>query len=196
MTQSKKLYVLDTNVLLYDPLILDTFRHGQIGIPIVVLEELDNLKSESTERGRNARQFSRQLDALRLTGSLCEGVKIPSGQTLKIIFLPTVSFSPDVPNTNDNRIILGCKSMQDSGHDIVFISKDINARIKADVLGLNTEDYINEKLGQYDLYKGWTEVDVPAKDLLADKPKILDDILEEKKILQNEFVLLSSGNNQ
>ena len=195
MTQSKKLYVLDTNVLLYDPLILDTFRHGQIGIPIVVLEELDNLKSESTERGRNARQFSRQLDSLRLTGSLCDGVKIPSGQTLKIIFLPNVSFSPDVPNTNDNRIILGCKSMQDSGVDIVFVSKDINARIKADVLGLKTEDYINEKLGQYDLYKGWTEVDVPAKDLLADKPKILDDILEEKKILINEFVLLSSGNN-
>ena len=195
MTQSR-LYILDTNVLLYDPLLLDTFKYGDIGIPITVLEELDNLKSETTERGRNARQFSRQLDALRSAGSLHEGVRIKSGVKLKVLFLPPITFHDDVPNTADNRIILGCKSLQDSGVDIVFVSKDINARIKADVIGLRTEDYINEKLGHLDLYKGWTAIDVPSKDLLKDKPSVLDEIINEKELLRNEFVLLHSGSNQ
>ena len=194
MTHSK-LYILDTNVLLYDPLILETFNHGPIGIPITVLEELDHLKSENTERGRNARQFSRQLDSLRSKGSLSEGVTIKSGVTLKVLFLPAVNFNSNIPDNADNRIILGCKSLKDNGTDVTFVSKDINARIKSDVIGLKTEDYINEKLGKHDLYKGWISLEVPAKDLLQDKPKALDEAMHEKSLLLNEFVILHSDNN-
>ena len=81
-----KNYILDTNVLLHDPNSLLSFHENGVLIPIEVIEEIDRFKRESSELGQNARQVSRMLDGFRGEGHLSEGVKLPTGGQLKIIF--------------------------------------------------------------------------------------------------------------
>src|SRR3954453_12244708 len=81
-----KNYILDTNVLLHDPNSLLSFEENSVIIPIEVIEEIDRFKRESTELGQNARSVSRMLDSFRGEGSLSEGVKLPTGGRLKIVF--------------------------------------------------------------------------------------------------------------
>ena len=80
----KKTFILDTNVLLHDVNSVYAFEDNDVVIPMVVIEELDNFKSEGDTRGKNARMVSRELDALREHGRLSEGVALPKGGTLKI----------------------------------------------------------------------------------------------------------------
>src|SRR5258708_19929694 len=80
----KKNYVLDTNVLLHDPQAIFRFEDNSVIIPIYVIEEVDQFKRESTERGRNARSIARLLDGLRGRGSLASGVPLDTGGSLKI----------------------------------------------------------------------------------------------------------------
>src|SRR5438309_5683702 len=82
----KKNYILDTNVLLHDPNSLLSFRENNVLLPIEVIEEIDRFKRESTELGQNARTVSRTLDGLRGKGRLSEGVALPNGGRLRIIF--------------------------------------------------------------------------------------------------------------
>src|SRR5438874_6381953 len=82
----KKSYILDTNVLLHDPNSLLSFEENTVLLPIEVIEEIDRFKRESTELGQNARAVSRMLDGLRGEGRLSEGVKLPNGGQLRIIF--------------------------------------------------------------------------------------------------------------
>ena len=81
-----KNYILDTNVLLHDPDSLLNFEENSVLLPIEVIEEIDRFKRESSELGQNARAVSRMLDGYRGTGSLSEGVKLPNGGMLKIVF--------------------------------------------------------------------------------------------------------------
>ncbi|HLB93949.1 MAG TPA: PIN domain-containing protein, partial [Candidatus Babeliales bacterium] len=82
-----KLYILDTNVLIHDPHAPFNFANVIVGIPIVVLEELDKFKSEMSDRGRSAREAARRLDGLRARGSLRDGVQLDHGGMIKILFL-------------------------------------------------------------------------------------------------------------
>src|SRR5579863_435653 len=91
MPANKKIFVLDTNVLIHDPKSLFSFVGAQVGIPAVVLEELDQFKSEGTERGRNTRETIRQLDHLREKGSLKDGVPLDNGGTLKVLFFDGIA---------------------------------------------------------------------------------------------------------
>src|SRR5271168_5294418 len=86
MPTNKKIFVLDTNVLIHDPKALFSFTGAHVDIPATVLEELDQFKGEGTERGRNARETIRMLDQLREKGSLREGVPLDDGGILQIIF--------------------------------------------------------------------------------------------------------------
>ena len=81
-----KNYILDTNVLLHDPNCILSFEENTVLIPIEVIEEIDRFKRESTERGANARTISRTLDGLRIQGRLSEGVGLPNGGRLRIVF--------------------------------------------------------------------------------------------------------------
>ena len=78
MTQMKN-FILDTNVLLYDPQALFKFDENNLIIPITVIEEIDRFKKDMNETGRNARQVSRFIDEFRKRGSLAEGVKLENG---------------------------------------------------------------------------------------------------------------------
>ncbi len=147
-----KNYILDTNVLLHDPNSLLTFKENHVLIPIEVIEEIDRFKRESTELGQNARTVSRMLDSYRADGRLSEGVALPNGGRLRIIFNQTKAKLRNGQNaiaghnSVDRRIIALALSVQRSAPKIptILVTKDINLRIKADALGLPAEDYESE----------------------------------------------------
>jgi PhoH-like ATPase len=157
MKNSKKTFVLDTNVLLHTPFALFTFDDNTIVIPEVVLEELDKFKKDNSELGANARQVARIIDTLREKGSLNKGIKLDNGGTLRIEMNFQDVKLPEswVGNVNDNRILKVCKGLLEKGENVFLISKDVFARIKADVLGITSQDFFNEQAPLYDdQYKG------------------------------------------
>lgn len=192
---AKKNFLLDTNVLLHDPQSIFNFEGAEVGIPSVVLEEVDNFKREGTDRGRNARQVIRELDVLRQKGSLREGVKLDNGGTIRIVFLEAsdVTTIPFRMKVEDNEILLTAYSLKKQGYDVRFISKDLNARVKADALGIQSEDYLREYVSQDQFYTGWKRFQVPSVQLKQDVPKALEDA--EKSFEINEFALVESQNN-
>jgi len=159
----KKTFVLDTNVLLHDPQALFRFEDNDLIIPMTVIEELDRFKKELSETGRNARQFSRIIDGLRAKAKLVEGVELETGGRLRVD-LYTEEHRKCLPpelrtDQGDNRILavaLDVKSRSNS--PVVFVTKDINLRIKADVVGLTAEDYESDKVSLDELYSGTAEV--------------------------------------
>lgn len=197
MPTHKKIFVLDTNVLIHDPKSLFSFTGAHVGIPAVVLEELDQFKGEGTERGRNSREVIRNLDQLRTEGSLRDGVKIPDGGIIQILFYDDsiLKKTPIVMSAGDNEILLTALSIQEQGYEVTFISKDLNARVKADALGLKTEDYTKEHISEEEFYQGWVKISVPAVELKREFPTQLTQLAKDKVIMQNEFVLVESNNN-
>jgi PhoH-like ATPase len=193
---SIKHFVLDTNVLLHNPNALFMFTDNEVVIPFDVIEELDKFKASTDDLGRNARTVIRHLDGLRATGNISEGVAIPqTGGRLRIILEEDQQLCPGLTaNTPDNRIICCALHLQQQGQKVVFITKDINARIKSDALGLITEDFEAQKVDFDHLYTGWREAVVPAKlidRLFSDKQAKLD----LPDLYANEFVLLKDEND-
>ncbi len=156
-----KNYVLDTNVILHDPNSLLNFKTNCVLIPIEVIEEIDRFKRESSELGQNARTFSRTLDTLRKEGHLNQGVKLPNGGKLRVIFREANGNGHAVfgNSTVDNRIVTLALEVQKSSPQTktILVSKDINLRIKADALGLEAEDYETDRVYLTDLYTGMIE---------------------------------------
>ena len=199
---SEKIYVLDTNVLVHDPQSIFAFKEWPIAIPIVVLEELDRFKRENTERGRNAREVNRILDNLRTLGSLRDGVALPSGGMLSVIFPDDKSFQKTslkedsfTEENVDNTILQMASSLKKLGNNVTFISKDVNARVKADVIGVNAEDYRKGRVDKEHFFRGWIVVKVPAVQLKREFPEILQELAKEKKVIPNQFVLVESNHN-
>ncbi|MFZ5520761.1 MAG: PhoH family protein [Pseudomonadota bacterium] len=163
-----KLFVLDTNVLMHDPMSLFRFEEHDVYLPMITLEELDNHKKGMSEVARNARQVSRELDALASDGTLGAAEGIPLAKTGhrdargKLFFQTTllnVQLPPGLPQGKaDNQILGVVQSLRESlkDRDVVLVSKDINMRIKARALGLPAEDYYNDKVLDDDdlLYTG------------------------------------------
>ncbi|MCX7656355.1 MAG: PhoH family protein [Treponemataceae bacterium] len=158
-----KIFVLDTNIFIHFPEAIESFRNSEIAIPLVVLEELDKLKTYSDQRGKNAREAIRYLNRAIRGGDVRKGVKLDNGSILRVIFGGINHPPADLPlDTNDNRIILQAASLLSSGKMVFFVSKDINARVKATVLGLKAVDYEKQKVNAATLYEGIREVEVGA----------------------------------
>lgn len=157
----RRVYVLDTNVLLYDPNALRAYHGHDIVIPISVIEEIDRFKKDLNETGRNARTVSRFLDGLRAQGSLSKGVPLDHGGSVRVPFLDV---APDLPAdfgppSNDNRILATARTLcQDNGTgEVVLITRDTNLRIKADALGVAAEDYSQDRIDVDERFTGVTE---------------------------------------
>ena len=161
-----KLFVLDTNVLLHDPMCLFRFEEHDIFLPMIVLEELDGHKKGMTEVARNARQTSRSLDALAGTNGadISDGLRLDSTghrEAKGKLFFQTqalhYALPPSLPQGKaDNQILGVVESLRQqyitnrgetsvAAREVVLVSKDINMRVKARALGLNTDDYQNDK---------------------------------------------------
>jgi PhoH-like ATPase len=153
-----KLFVLDTNVLMHDPMCLFQFEEHDVYLPMIVLEELDSHKKGMTEVARNARQTSRSLDALAATPDTDMKQGLPLSGTGHIeaggkLFFQTqimdVSLPMSLPQGKADNQILGVVQALGKLHaprEVVLVSKDINMRVKARALGLAAEDYQNDKV--------------------------------------------------
>ena len=156
-TGPKKLFVLDTNVLLHDPTSLFRFEEHDIYLPMIVLEELDAHKKGMTEVARNGRQVSRSLDALVATSGadISAGIELnATGQRAAggCLFFQTSGLDYALPTSlpqskADNQILGVVQGLlkEHPKRDVVLVSKDINMRVKACALGLRAEDYQNDK---------------------------------------------------
>ena len=165
-----KIYVLDTNVLLQDPYSIFSFSDNDVVIPAVALEEVDSKKRYMDEIGRNARQISRLIDNLREAGKLHDKIPLENGGTIRIE-LNHRSFHElqeiFVEKTNDNRILAVAKNLsieeskKENGRTVILVSKDTLVRVKADAIGLMSEDFLSDRVVENeDLYTGFTDVQV------------------------------------
>ena len=197
-TGEPKYFVVDTNVLLHNPNSIFMFADNEVVIPFDVIEELDKFKAGSDELGRNARTVIRHLDSLRLSGNLSEGVFVAqTGGRVRVILEEDQQLTAGLThNTPDNRIISCALSLQRQSKRVVFITKDINARIKSDALGLLAEDFEAQKVDMDHLYTGWREVSIDSElidRIYGEKHLKLDpDFLLGKPLFANEFVLLKN----
>jgi len=195
----KKIFILDTNVILYDPQAIFKFPKSTIIIPIIAIEEIDTFKKEQNENGRHSRQFSRYIDTLRKKGNLSEGVKIKNGSTLRIDLNGKTQGTPLENllhfNTADSRI-LSTAYHETKNHPeavITLITKDINLRIKADIFNVKAKDYEADKVKFEEMYSGLIEIECEADliESLSSRKEV--SIKELSSLHPNQYVLLKNG---
>ncbi|TAE92381.1 MAG: PhoH family protein [Verrucomicrobia bacterium] len=211
-TQSVKNYVLDTNVLLHDPACLGRFKDNHICVPADVLAELDKFKSEQTERGANARKVHRMLmEMFAGSGPVTQGVPTDGGGSVRMVI-----YDPKICPKNTERLdqfhrifpdrermdhrILACVLLISQYNDapVILVTKDLNMHLKARAVGLNCEDYLNDKVHPEEIANYETkrvEVDLSEFQRFASSGE-LD--LEESRIANlsvNEYVLLDAGDH-
>lgn len=161
----KKVFLLDTNVLLHDPEAMLRFEDNDVVLPITVIEELDRFKKQPEMVGRNARHTSRLLDELRQTGNLTNGIPLAAGGTLKVVLCHRETLQK-LPvelegDKGDNAILaVGLELKELCQCPVILVSKDTNLRIKADALALVAQDYETDKVDIEELYSGNGEVTV------------------------------------
>jgi PhoH-like ATPase len=147
-----KIFVLDTNVLIHDPEAFLYFEDNEVILPITVIEELDKLKRGNGEIPYSARQTLRLIDSFRETGKLSSGVELPNGGSLRVAINEDTHLEKQ---SNDNRIISTAFSLaihENNTKSVILVSKDTSVRIKADSLGLETQDYLKDKTTIFQKY--------------------------------------------
>jgi PhoH-like ATPase len=197
---AKKIFVLDTNVLLHDPKCFERFEDNDVYISIVVIEEVDKFKKDMNEIGRNARYVSRFLDALRAKGRLDEGVSLGEGKGKVFVCLSrdAVELGIDVGNKADNEILKVAHKLnqEQKNTKVIFITKDTNLRIKASALGIEAENYKNDKVELSELYTGEKEVYVSGNIIANLYAKGELNLIEEVgKPRPNQFITLINSEN-
>ena len=170
----KKIYVLDTNVLIQAPHALKCFDDNEVVLPLVVLEELDTHKRDEGERGANVREAIRILEQLRGQGDLVAGVELDNGGLLRVEKnFKDVELPKDMSEyKSDNRILKVCKGLKESNKEqVILVTKDILMRIKAQLLNIKSEDFTTEQVaGGGEQYSGRIDVFAP-EDLFKDFKK-------------------------
>jgi len=201
----KKNYVLDTNILLHDPRAIFKFEDNNVIIPIFCIEEVDQFKREGSERGRNARTIARLLDQLREEGgSLSAGVQLESGGTLRVA---VPASRPELPSAIDKTAMDAAILQtafdireQSSGAPTIFVTMDTNLRIRADALGMVSENYENMRVESEQLDTGVFELEVDSGEVdaffqegrLAMKPPSDD---HHRPLAPNVCILLRDRSN-
>jgi PhoH-like ATPase len=204
MKVKKKIFVLDTNVLLHDHLCIYNFQEHDVVIPITVLEELDKLKKGNDQINYNAREFTRELD--RLSGDHLFNGGVSLGTGLGNLSIETGKpFSKEIStsfpeNTPDHRILAIAEYVKNKNVDrqVALISKDINLRMKAKSIGILAEDYQNDKVRNIDeLNKNIISIENLNNDLISRLYEKLDGVpIEEFKLKQepqgHQYFILKS----
>jgi len=212
-----KTFVLDTNVLLHSSASIECFKDNDVVIPMAVIEELDKFKKNSDELGRNARRVIRHLDRLREEFPGCAGDperglplnSINASTSGKLFIFSAGAIDNGKENeadrvfdndllldSPDNRILRVACFLRDLGRRVIFISKDINLRLKADALGLPVMDFERQKVKDYDRYTGFSEYTVEPQmiDEAYQKHELSGDKFPE--VMTNGFIRLTSGRDE
>lgn len=167
----KKTFIIDTNVLLHDPDALTSFEDSYIVIPLAVLEELDSaVKKSRDEIAKNARTVLRYLGSLKKIGKgdLHQGVELPNGSRLRIQLEIKTDYSPSFALSLSNinyRILMAAFLLKERGERTIFVSKDLTMRVKAEALGLQAEDYENQKYAYETLYRGIRKIETSKRNI-------------------------------
>jgi PhoH-like ATPase len=201
----KKIYVLDTNVLLQDPQAIFSFQDNEVVIPAVVLEEVDSKKRYMDEIGRNARHVSKLIDNLRQEGKLHEKIPLYTGGSLRIE-LNHRSFQElqeiFVEKTNDNRILAVAKNLsleeeaKENGKSVILVSKDTLVRVKADALGLQAEDFLSDRVVEVnDIYTGFNElyIDKEFVNKFYEKGELTLTDITRQRFYSHEFIIMKDA---
>lgn len=186
----KKYFVLDTNVLLHNSESINSFADNFVVLPMTVIEELDHFKTHNDELGRNARKVIRNLDNLRTRGSLSKGVLMDHGGMLMIESEKNLRTDTGIDlSIPDNRILAVAYNLNVSGNRVIFVSKDINARLKADAMDIDVMDFEKQKVNIEELYTGHRQLKIKGS-LIDEFAK--GDVLtvDGQEFQRNEFVLL------
>ncbi|MGI9013339.1 MAG: PhoH family protein [Phycisphaerales bacterium] len=174
-SRDSKSFVLDTNVLLHNPDSIFKFQEHEVVIPLAVIEELDSLKHINDERGRSARDVIRNIDRLRSQGHLAEGVVWnTSGGTIRVAVNGAAVPANFDQNKPANHIIAVANALHESGRRTVFVSNDMNSRVKCDTLGIIAEEFLHEKIDTARQYRGWDEVTLPGQ--------LIDELYDERQL--------------
>jgi PhoH-like ATPase len=201
----KKLFVIDTNVVLFDHTCIYNFQEHDVALSIVVLEELDRFKRGNDLINLEARQFIRELDELTARGPMAEG--LPLGEGRGKLFLeigeptnPRVSqaFALGKP---DHRILALADELRGKRRDrqVILVSKDVNLRIKAKSLGLPAEDYTTGKVRHVDrLYSGtacWEGLSSELIGRLHHEPHAVPvaEVADRGSLLPNQYLVMKNG---
>lgn len=197
-----KNYILDTNVFIHYPGCIHTFEDNNIIIPIICLEELDNLKKREGILGYQAREAIREINSVRTYGDIHNGVKLPGGGTLRVeLNHMTPADIPDGVdlNKNDNKIITIALNIKKESKNIntILVTKDLCVAIKAESLNLEVQDYMNDKVDVDHIYKGYKEISLPSPQI----DKIYNGGLKLNKktgldALPNEFFYIKSSDQK
>lgn len=186
---AKKTFILDTNVLIHDPESFTVFEDNTVVIPMAVIEELDNLKKFHDERGRAARSVTRRLNSLAAKGKFSDGIPLDNGGKLIIDLEQKINLPYDFSNgKKDNLILSAAYNRQKKDENVIFITKDINLRIKAEAIGIVAQDYEKEKIKMEQLYQGYREMPVGGD--IIDKFYKNKSVKIKDELTANEFVIL------
>lgn len=204
---TKKNFVLDTNVILHDYECLEKFEENDIYIPITVLEELDKFKKGSEQINHNARAFARFLDSLESESFFTEGAPLGEGRGRLYIKIDGLEH-PVVRKAFSERIadhrILSCAltlNTEQKDEPTILVTKDVNLRVKARALGMQAEDYINDKVPTRSLFDAAHEeyTDIPAELIDAIYSRSEGIAVEEldfySKLQPNQCFILKSDRN-
>lgn len=198
-SDKRKLFIVDTSVLLYDKCAIHSFPGNDVVIPLIVLDELDRFKDKPGLLGENARYVNRFLDDLRKIGSLHDSVMIDNDQSIRVeIDSHSVPAGLD-DDTGDNKIIgVAVDLKKSSGRPVIMVTKDINFRIKCDSLGIYAEDYYKDRIVRSvsEIYTGQEEFEVEDPTLVN---RFFDlgsiDIRDlDYDLHSNQFVTVKCGN--
>jgi len=196
-----KNYVIDTNVMIHDPNFLNSFSDNNVIIPVIAIEELDNLKKREGLVGFSARRVAKKLQDLMLTGDIQKGIKLESGGTLRVELnhLDT-SVLPNGIDTvkNDSKIIAVTLNLQKVEKiPTILVTKDLYMSIKAASLGAKVEDYKNDKINVDDAYKGYRDYEMISEDInliYSGGIDLPEDLVG--KVYPNEFLHIRSSDKQ
>ncbi|MGL4253512.1 MAG: PhoH family protein [Fusobacteriaceae bacterium] len=159
----KKIFVLDTNILIHDPRSIYSFKESEVVLPIFVIEEIDDLKRKPST-AIHARMASRVIEEIRKKGCIAKGIKLEDNINFRVEIKNDPELLPKSlrRDITDNKIISAVLGIQKENPEktVVMITKDINMRIKADALGIKVEDYETDMVRYSDLYEGYYEVEI------------------------------------
>lgn len=196
---TRKTFVLDTNTLIHDPEALTAFADNDVVVPLAVLEELAQMKKYRDEPSKSARQVLRIFDALKSQGEgdLHKGVQLSGGTRIRIQLEIKTNYSPNFAlslNSTSYRILMAALFLYEKGEHVVFVSKDLAMRVKAEAMGLEAEDYENQKFSYGALYRGYRRIELPKHeiDLFYKDGRLA---IKNEQFLPNEYCLLHSPEN-
>jgi PhoH-like ATPase len=197
-----KTYILDTNVLLQSPDSIYSFEDNNVIIPIGVIEELDKFKRDQTELGRNARQVSRSLDALRENGDLKSGVKLQNGGLLKVRYNGNLEGFYKEQNVDLHVIRIAQETVKHEPNiPCIIVTKDVNIRIRANALGLKAENYERNSIQRSELDKGYSEIQLDETDfeeLIGKKQLAVEKVkqIQIKDLPSNYYLVVKKENEK